>query len=78
MSKKARRRPSWRKNPVFYVHLINSETGELFETLRFKKNNAVFFRMMKKHGPEEMEKILVQGMINLADRTLNDHSQVSL
>jgi len=72
MSKKARRRPTWRKNPIFYIDLVNEETGEIFETLRFKKKNAVFFRMMKKHGPVEMEKLLLKGMLNLADKVLSE------
>lgn len=74
MSKKARRRPTWRKNPIFYIDLINEETGELFETLRFKKNNAMFFRMMNKLGPVEMERLLLKGMMNLANKVLNDHT----
>ena len=71
MSKKARRRPSWKNEPrPFYINLINEETGELFETLKVKKGSQILHNMVKKHGPLNTETRLRAALIEMAERTL--------
>lgn len=71
MSKKARRRPSWKKyiGPrPFYINLINEETGELFETVIVR--DGTFLRdMLKRDGPIVLERKLRQGFEDLVERT---------
>lgn len=77
MSKKARRRPSWKNGPrPFYIHLINEETGELFETVRVKKGVNVFHNLVKRYGQTMAEEKLRQGLIDLVERTLNNARQI--
>ena len=77
MSKKARRRPSWKKEPrPFYIHLINEETGELFETVRVEKGVNVFHNLVRKYGQHNAEEKLRQAFIDLAERTLNNARQI--
>ena len=80
MSKKARRRPSWKKyiGPrPFYIDLINEETGELFERVMVK--DGTFLRdMLKRNGPVVLEEKLRQAFIDLAERTLNNDRQVQI
>lgn len=78
MSKKARRRPSWRKNPHFYLNLLCKDTGKLLETIRFNKGAEKMIRMLHRLGPEEMEKQLVQALENAAKRTIREHETRSL
>lgn len=73
MSKKARRRPTWRKKPHFYLNLICKETGKHLETIRFAKGSEQMIRMLHKLGPEEMERVLVQGLETIAKRTIREH-----
>jgi len=73
MSKKARRRPSWRKKPHFYLNLICKDTGKLLETIRFAKGAEKMIRMLHKLGPEEMENQLVQGLELLARKTIQEY-----
>ena len=77
MSKKARRRPSWKKyiGPrPFYINLIDDETGELFETVKVKDGN--FLRdMLKKDGPIVLERKLRQAFIDLAERTISERTK---
>ena len=78
MSKKARRRPSWKKRldpRPFYIDLINEETGELFERVMVK--DGAFLRdMLKRNGPVVLEENLRQAFIDLAERTLNNARQI--
>ena len=77
MSKKARRRPSWKKEPrPFYLHLINEETGELFETIKVKKGVNVFHNLVRTYGPHKAEEKLRQALIDLAERILNNARQI--
>ena len=77
MSKKARRRPSWKKEPrPFYIDLINEETGELFETVKVKKGVNVFHNLVRKYGQTMVEEKLRQAFIDLAERTLNNARQI--
>lgn len=77
MSKKARRRPSWKKEPrPFYIDLINEETGELFETVKVKKGVNVFHNLIRTYGQTMAEEKLRQGLIDLVERTLNNDRQI--
>ena len=78
MSKKARRRPTWRKKPHFYLNLICKETGKLLETIRFTKGSERMIRMLHKLGPEEMERELVHALETIAKRTIKEHETRSL
>jgi len=77
MSKKARRRPSWKKEPrPFYIDLINEDTGELFETIKVTKGVSVFHNLIKRYGQTMAEEKLRQAVIDYAERTLNNDKQV--
>ena len=78
MSKKARRRPSWKNdnNRLFYINLINEETGELFETIKVKKGAYLLHNMLKRYGPIVTETRLRQALMDLAERTLAKHETV--
>ena len=79
MSKKARRRPSWKKDPrPFYIDLINEDTGELFETIKVTKGVSVFRNLIKRYGQTMAEEKLRQGLIALIERTLNNDRQVQI
>lgn len=75
MSKKARRRPSWRKKPHFYLNLLCKDTGKLLETVRIGKGAERMIRMLHKLGPEEMEKQLVDGLTRIAKQTIAEHTK---
>lgn len=68
MSKKARRRPSWKSSRYFYVDLINEETGQLMQTIRIKDGIGYLRGIVEKRGRQEMEKRLRQALIDLAER----------
>lgn len=70
MSKKARRRPSWRKKPHFYLNLLCKDTGKLLETIRFAKGAEKMIRMLHRLGPEEMERELVHALETIANKTI--------
>jgi len=77
MSKKARRRPSWKNEPrPFYINLINEETGELFETLKVKRGSQHLHNMVKKYGPLTTEKKLRAALIEMAEKTLGYKSNL--
>lgn len=79
MSKKARCRPSWKKEPrPFYINLINEETDELMETIKVKKGVSVFHNLIRTYGQTMAEEKLRQGLINLIERTLNNDRQVQI
>lgn len=66
MSKKARRRPSWKKEPrPFYINLINEETDELMDTIKIVKGSHQIRRMIRKYGPDETERRMRQGLLNM-------------
>lgn len=68
MSKKARRRPSWKKEPrPFYINLINEETDELMNTIKVVKGSHKLRRMIRTYGPVETERRLKQGLLNMLD-----------
>jgi hypothetical protein len=77
MSKKARRRPSWKKyiGPrPFYIDLINDETGELFERVMVK--DGTFLRnMLRRDGPDILEEKLRQAFMDLAERTISERTK---
>ena len=74
MSKKARRRPSWKNEPrPFYINLINEETGELFETIKVKKGSYLLHNMLERYGPIVTEKRLREALMDLAERTMAKH-----
>ena len=76
MSKKARRRPSWKNGPrPFYIDLINEETGELFETIRVTKGVYVFRNLIKRYGQTMAEETLRQGLIDYVERTINNDTK---
>ena len=71
MSKKARRRPSWKNEPrPFYINLINEETGELFETIKVKKGSQILHNMLKRNGPIITEQKLRTALIEMAEKTI--------
>lgn len=73
MSSKARRRPSWKKEPrPFYIDLINEDTGELMDTIRVTKGVNVYHNLIKKYGQTMAEQKLKQGLLDLIERTLNN------
>ena len=79
MSKKARRRPSWKKDPrPFYIDLINEDTGELFETIKVTKGVSVFHNLIRTYGQTMAEEKLRQAVIDYAERTLNNDRQVQI
>ena len=68
MSKKARRRPSWKKEPrPFYINLINDETDELMNTIKVVKGSHQLRHMIRRYGPVETERRLRQGLLNMLD-----------
>lgn len=75
MSKKARRRPSWKNKPHFYLHLLCKDTGKLLETIRIARGAERMIRMLHKLGPEEMEKQLVDGLTQIAKQTIAKHTK---
>lgn len=66
MSKKARRRPSWRKDPrPFHIDLIDEETNRRFQTVKVVKGSNKLRRMVRTYGPVETERRLVQALLNM-------------
>lgn len=66
MSKKARCRPSWKKEPrPFYINLINEETDELMDTIKVVKGSHQIRRMIRRYGPDETERRMRQGLLNM-------------
>ena len=74
MSKKARRRPSWKKKDEssFILHLLNQEDDSLFEIVRIPGLGYFGKMMIKKYGKERAESLIQQVLINYANGVLAD------
>ena len=74
MSHKARRRPTWKKEPrPFKIHLIDENTGKYMETITITKNSHLMHRLTQMWGPIETEKRLRQMFFDLANKLENWH-----
>lgn len=73
MSRKARRRPSWKAykkgEDAFIMHLIDDKTDELLETIRIPKMGYVG-RYLKNLYGDKVEERLSQIMVDYANEIL--------
>lgn len=75
MSKKARRRPTWKihkriKSDDLIIHLINEENDRLMEIIRVRKMGYLGRLMIDMYGKKEAENKLKQFFIDAANETL--------
>lgn len=76
MSKKARRRPTWKlykkmNRDDFIIHLINEETNRVMEIIRVPQKGYLGRIMIQMYGKDGAEQKLKQFFIDAANEVLD-------
>lgn len=76
MSKKARRRPSWKaykkwNDDPFILHLLNEENDRLMEIIRIPSKGYVGRQLIQQYGREGAEQYLKESFIQLANEIIS-------
>lgn len=78
VSKKARRRPSWKawkKQPdAFIIHFLSEEDGSHLETIRIPKMGYVGRRLIQQYGYNGVEKFLQRAMVDYANEIMETYN----